>query len=50
MKCDDEDVFDLIRQMIDPEETGFITFERLKVVMEDQLKERDTIEDLFEQL
>ena len=36
--------------MIDPEETGFITFPRLTMVMEEQLKEKDTVEDLMEQL
>ena len=36
--------------MIDPEKTGFITFARLTVVMEDKLKETDTVEDLMEQL
>ena len=36
--------------MIDPDNTGFITFARLTVVMEDKLKETDTMEDLIEQL
>ena len=37
-----------IRTMIDPENTGFITFEKLTLVMEDKLKETDTVEDLLE--
>ena len=41
---------DQIKDMIDPEKTGFITFANLTVVMEDKLKETDTVEDLLEQL
>ena len=48
--CDDEGTLDLIRSQIDPENTGFITFENLTIVMEDKLKETDTMEDLIEQL
>lgn len=40
---------ELVRQQIDPESTGFITFANLKLVMEDKLKEVDTYEDLIEQ-
>ena len=36
--------------MIDPDNTGIITFSRLTLVMEDKLKESDTMEDLLEQL
>ena len=36
--------------MIDPDKTGFMTFERLTIVMEDKLKETDTLEDLVAQL
>ena len=39
IKIDDEDVFDLIKSMIDPDESGFITKEKLLFVMEDQLQE-----------
>ena len=39
-----------IKEMIDPDKTGFITFERLTIVMEDKLKETDTLEDLVAQL
>merc|ERR1719263_440815 len=39
-----------VRNMIDPDNTGFITFARLTFVMEDKLKETDTVEDLIEQL
>ena len=50
IKVDDPDVLDLICEQIDPEKTGFITFESLTEVMEEQLKEKDTMEDLLEQL
>ena len=46
----DEDALDEIKEMIDPENTGHITFARLIVVMEEKLKETDTVEDLLEQL
>ena len=39
-----------IREMIDPDKTGFMTFERLTTVMEDKLKETDTLEDLVTEL
>merc|ERR1712070_134884 len=39
-----------VRSMIDPENTGFITFEGLNVVMEDKLKETDTVEDMIAEL
>ena len=35
--------------MIDPDNTGFITFASLTVVMEDKLKDTDTAEDLIKQ-
>ena len=50
VNVDNDDVYDFIREMIDPENTGHITFERLVVVMEDQLRERDTLEDLVAML
>ena len=46
----DDDALDEIKQMIDPDGTGYITFARLIVVMEEKLKETDTVEDLMEQL
>ena len=36
--------------MIDPDKTGYMTFERLTTVMEDKLKETDTLEDLVTEL
>ena len=39
-----------VRQMIDPDGTGYITFIRLQSVMEEKLKESDTMEDLLSQL
>ena len=44
------EALDQIKDMIDPDKTGFITFARLTIVMEDKLKETDTVEDLLEQL
>ena len=35
---------------IDPEQTGFFTFDTLHAVMEDKLKDVDTMEDLLEEL
>ena len=35
VNCDDEDVLECIRKMIDPDDTGHITFERLTFVMEE---------------
>ena len=35
-----------IKEMIDPEKTGFITYDGLTLVMEDKLKETDTVDDL----
>ena len=46
----DDDALDKIKSMIDPDATGFITFARLIVVMEEKLKESDTVEDLMKQL
>ena len=46
----DDEALDEIKEMIDPEGTGHITFARLIVVMEEKLKETDTVEDLLEQL
>lgn len=39
-----------VKEMIDPDNTGYMTFERLTIVLEDKLKETDTLEDLVEQL
>lgn len=39
----------LVKRQIDPDSTGFITFNNLQIVMEDKLKEVDTYEDLCEQ-
>ena len=46
----DDEALDEIKEMIYPEGTGHITFARLIVVMEEKLKETDTVEDLLEQL
>lgn len=44
------DELEFITKQIDPEETGFFTFERLHDVMEEKLRDVDTVEDLIEQL
>ena len=39
-----------IAQQIDPEQSGFFSYGRLKDVMEEKLRDVDTIDDLMEQL
>ena len=46
----DEESVEEVRKMIDPQSTGFITKPGLITVMEEKLKETDTMEDLVEQL
>lgn len=45
-----DDELDFLTKQIDPEGFGFFTFSRLRDVMEEKLKDKDTIEDLMEQL
>ena len=45
-----QDELEYIRNRIDPDGSGFMTFERLTEVMEEKLKDTDTMEDLLEQL
>ena len=45
-----EGAIEEITAMIDTAAEGYITFEGLTVVMEDKLKETDTVEDMVEQL
>ena len=40
---------EIIRKKIDPDGEGFIKFANLKIVMEEKLKDVDTVEDLMEQ-
>ena len=40
----------ITREQIDPEHSGFITFAKLKEVMEEKLKETDTIEDFTDNM
>lgn len=44
------DELEYIRNRIDPDGTGFMTFEKLNEVMEEKLKDTDTVEDLVEML
>ena len=39
-----------VRKQIDPEETGVIKYQNLKLVMEDKLKDKDTAEDMMAEL
>ena len=39
----------LVKTQIDPDQEGFIRFERLQMVMEEKLKDVDTYDDLIEQ-
>ena len=38
---------EITRKQIDPDDSGFITYARLKLVMEDKLKDTDTPEDML---
>ena len=48
--CQEDFQLDELRELIDPEKTGFMTFARLTIVMEEKLKDNDTVEELIEQL
>ena len=39
-----------LTEKIDPEQTGFMSFERLHEVLEEKLRDVDTLEDLLEQM
>ena len=41
---------EIVRKQIDPEESGVIKFQNLKLVMEDKLKDKDTPEDMMAEL
>ena len=41
---------ELVRQQIDPENSGQIKYASLKLVMEDKLKDKDTPEDMMAEL
>ena len=45
---DREATYNSVLEMIDPQKTGFMTFERLTAVMEEQLRDTDTKEALEE--
>ena len=40
----------IVREQIDPENSGHIKFANLKIVMEDKLKDKDTVEDMMAEL
>ena len=46
VKIESDEQLEGIREMIDPENTGYITFDFLKTVMNEQLKEKHTVEDM----
>ena len=45
-----EDELEFLTKQADPEQTGFFTFGKLREIMEEKLKDIDTLEDLMEQL
>ena len=45
-----EDELEMITKQIDPDYTGFFNFAKLREVMEEKLRDVDTIEDLMEML
>lgn len=45
-----EEELEFLHKQIDPEQTGFFTFAKLREIMEEKLKDVDTMEDLLEQL
>lgn len=45
----DPDQLEVCRKKIDPEGEGFIKFANLKLVMEEKLKDVDTVDDLIAQ-
>ena len=47
---EDDDVIEVIRKQIDPENSGYIKYQNLKNVMEDKLKDKDTPEDMMAEL
>ena len=42
------DELDMLTKQIDPEQIGYFSFERLHDVMEEKLRDVDTMEDLIE--
>ena len=48
INVDRDGVYEEIKQMIDPDNTGYMTFARLTLVMEEQLRDTDTKEALEE--
>ena len=50
INVDREGVYEEIREMIDPDNTGYMSFDKLTLVMEEQLRDTDTKEALEEQL
>ena len=47
---DREDTYRNVMELIDPDKAGYITFGRLTLVMEEQLRDTDTKEAFEEQL
>ena len=46
----DPDELAVVREQIDPENSGVIKYQNLKLVMEDKLKDKDTPEDMLKEL
>ena len=47
---EDDDTLEVIQKQIDPENSGVIKYQNLKMVMEDKLKDKDTPEDMMAEL
>ena len=45
----DKDELKAVEKVVDPKGEGIVSFNNLKLVMEDKLKDSDTVEDLLEQ-
>ena len=45
-----DDELDFLTKLVDTEQNGYFSYEQLKAVMEEKLKESDTMEDLLEEL
>jgi len=45
-----DEELDLLTVRIDPDQTGFFSYGKLKEIMEEKMRDVDTMEDLLEQL
>ena len=45
-----ENELELLTKQVDPDQTGFFTFQKLNEIMEEKMKDVDTKEDLLEEM